>query len=121
MGWILNADRPIYAQIVEKLSLDIAAGNYKPGDKLPSVREFAIDAAVNPNTMQKALSELEQLGLVYSKRTSGRYITEDSQLLADYRQQLAVKETHAFLLKMQKLGFDKKNTIKLIEKEEDLK
>lgn len=118
MGWILDKDRPIYVQIVDKLSLDIAAGTYKPGDKLPSVREFAIDAAVNPNTMQKALSELEQLGLVYSKRTNGRYVTEDTQLLYDYRQQLASKETHAFLLKMQRLGMNIEDTITLIKKEE---
>lgn len=111
MSWNLNADTPIYLQIVEKLSSDIASGLYKPGDKLPSVRDFAIEAAVNPNTMQKALTELERIGLVYSQRTSGRYITEDAQLLMQYKQKLANEEIVHFLTKMRQLGFDKNEAI----------
>lgn len=114
MSWILNADRPIYIQIVDKLSSDIASGIYNPGDKLPSVRDFAIEAAVNPNTMQKALSELERMGLVYSKRTSGRFITEDTELIAKHRRRLAEKEIEHFLVKMNRLGFNKEQTIQQI-------
>lgn len=111
MGWTLNADKPIYAQIVDRLSSDIASGIYKPGDKLPSVRDFAIEAAVNPNTMQKALTELERIGLVYSKRTSGRYITEDTQLILEYKQKLANEEIQNFLSRMGQLGFSKEQAI----------
>ena len=75
MSWNLDSSRPIYAQIIEKVSLDIVSGKYQPGDKLPSVRDLAAQAGVNPNTMQKALSELERENLVHSARTSGRFIT----------------------------------------------
>ena len=70
MPWNLDSDRPIFIQIIDRIQADIIAGCYQPGDKLPSVRELAQDAAVNPNTMQKALSELERTGLVYSDRKS---------------------------------------------------
>ena len=75
MPWELDNDRPIYLQLMERIQQDIVSGIYKPGDRLPSVRDLAVEAAVNPNTMQKALSELERSGLVYSQRTSGRFIT----------------------------------------------
>ena len=81
MPWNLDSDRPIFLQIIEKIQLDIVSGIYQPGDKLPSVRELAQEASVNPNTMQKALSELERTGLVYSQRTSGRFITEDTSMI----------------------------------------
>ena len=64
MPWNLDSDRPIYLQLMERIQHDIISGTYKPGDKLPSVRELAMEASVNPNTMQKALSELERIGLV---------------------------------------------------------
>ena len=76
MPWNLDNDRPIYMQLMERIQQDIISGAYQPGDKLPSVRDLAVEAAVNPNTMQKALSELERCGLVYSQRTSGRFITD---------------------------------------------
>ena len=117
MGWILNSDKPIYLQIIDKLSSDIAAGIYSPGDRLPAVREFALEASVNPNTMQKALSELERAGLDYSRRTSGRYITEDLELIEQYKQKLASEEIQQFLTQMQRLGFDKEQTIQLIKEE----
>ena len=81
MPWELDNDRPIYLQLMERIQHDIISGVYKPGDKIPSVRDLALDAAVNPNTMQKALSELERSGLLYSQRTSGRFITDDEKLL----------------------------------------
>lgn len=76
MTWELNSDRPIYSQIMDKIKTDIISGKYPVGSKIPSVRELAAEASVNPNTMQKALSELEREGLLFSRRTSGRYITE---------------------------------------------
>ena len=85
MPWELDNDRPIYLQLMERIQQDIVSGIYKPGDRLPSVRDLAVEAAVNPNTMQKALSELERSGLVYSQRTSGRFITEDTRLLDEMK------------------------------------
>lgn len=116
MTWNLDSSRPIYAQIVEKIQLDIVSGRYKPKEKLPSVRDLASDASVNPNTMQKALSELERNGLVYSQRTSGRYITEDTAMIEKLKETLASAQIQEFLTKMNQMGFDKKETLLLIEK-----
>ena len=78
MAWNLDSDRPIYAQLLERIQLQIVSGIYGPGDKLPSVRDLAAEASVNPNTMQKAFAELERSGLIETKRTSGRFVTEDN-------------------------------------------
>lgn len=115
MPWILDSDRPIFIQIIEKIQTDIISGLYKPGDKLPSVRELAQEAAVNPNTMQKALSELERTGLVYSQRTSGRFITEDITMIDNLKSELAKEIVAQFLENMQKLGFQKEEVISLLE------
>ena len=99
MAWALDSGRPIYAQIIERVQLDIITGHYKPGEKLPSVRELASEAAVNPNTMQKALSELEQSGLLYTQRTSGRFITEDTDRIHRMKNSLATMQVREFIRK----------------------
>ena len=104
MPWNLDSARPIYLQIIERVQMDIITGRYQPGDKLPSVRDLAQEAAVNPNTMQKALSELERSGLIYSQRTSGRFITEDKELIHQMKQELAAAEVSAFVAHMKQLG-----------------
>ena len=104
MPWDLSNDRPIYLQLMERIQQDIVSGFYSPGDRLPSVRELALEAAVNPNTMQKALSELERSGLVYSQRTSGRFITEDKELIHQMKKELAAAEVSAFVAHMKQLG-----------------
>ncbi|MBO5302576.1 MAG: GntR family transcriptional regulator [Lachnospiraceae bacterium] len=114
MPWNLNSDRPIFIQIIEVIQLDIVSGKYAPGDKLPSVRDLAQEAAVNPNTMQKALAELERSGLVFSQRTSGRFITEDTKMIEDLKSSLAKEKIEEFLENMQKLGFKKEETITLM-------
>lgn len=116
MSWNLDSSRPIYAQIIEKISLDIVSGKYQPGDKLPSVRDLAAQAGVNPNTMQKALSELERENLVHSARTSGRFITEDKTMIEKMREELASTQIKEFLNKMSQMGFDYEKTITLLEK-----
>ena len=92
MAWELDSDRPIFIQIVERIQMEIISGKYSPGDKLPSVRDLAAVAAVNPNTMQKALTELERTGLVYSQRTSGRFITEDAKMIEELKNNLAQEQ-----------------------------
>ena len=115
MPWNLNSDRPIFLQIIDKIQIDIVSGFYQPGDKLPSVRELAQEASVNPNTMQKALSELERDGLVYSKRTSGRYITEDETMLNQLKAGLAMQHIRQFLETTKQLGFKKEEILSLIQ------
>lgn len=104
MPWNLDSSRAIYLQIIERVQMDIITGRYQPGDKLPSVRDLAQEAAVNPNTMQKALSELERSGLIYSQRTSGRFITEDKELIHQMKKELAAAEVSAFVAHMKQLG-----------------
>ena len=114
MPWNLDSDRPIFIQIIEKIQMDIISGLSAPGDKLPSVRELAQKASVNPNTMQKALSELERTGLVYSQRTSGRYITEDKAMITNLKSTLAKDIVTQFLDNMQRLGIKDEEVISLI-------
>lgn len=114
MPWDLENDRPIYLQLMERIQQDIIKGVYQPGGKIPSVRELALEAAVNPNTMQKALSELERSGLLYSQRTSGRFVTEDEQLIQSLQASIAEKEIAEFLKKMERFGLKKEDIIKLI-------
>lgn len=116
MSWNLNSDRPIFLQIIERIRMDIISGFYQPGEKLPSVRELAAEASVNPNTMQRALSELERTGLVHSQRTSGRYITEDSNMINDLKQELAAEKIKEFFAVMQMLGISHEEAVQLIQK-----
>ncbi len=115
MAWNLDSDRPIYAQIVEKLQMQIVSGYYRPGDKLPSVRDLATQACVNPNTMQKAFSELERSGLILTQRTSGRFVTEDIDMIKQVQNTLAKEQIKEFMEKMRELGFDREEIIKLLE------
>lgn len=104
MTWNLDNNMPIYLQLMERIQRDIISGRYGPGDKLPSVRELAVEASVNPNTMQKALSELERKGLVYSQRTSGRFITEDQEMLKELKKEQAGIYLADFFENMRNLG-----------------
>lgn len=117
MPWILDDTRPIYLQLEDIIKTKIIAGIYKPGQKLPSVRELAAEAAVNPNTMQKALAELERSGLVYTQRTSGRYITEDTAIMQNLKHQLAHDLIQQFLEAMAHLGYTREESIQLLIEE----
>ena len=105
MAWNLDADQPLYIQIVNKLKVDIVAGAYKAGDKLESVRDLAKIAAVNPNTMQKALQELEKTNLIKTQRTSGRYITEDESLLEALKNEILIEKLEEFMESARALGY----------------
>lgn len=115
MDWEFHNDRPIYTQIVEHMKLFIVSGEITAGSKVASVRELAADAGVNPNTMQKALSELERIGLVYTNRTSGRFVTEDYEMILKVKREIAEENIYAFLQNMKKIGYDRTQTISLIE------
>ena len=117
MAWILDDTRPIYLQIEDLIKTNIIAGVYQPGQKLPSVRDLAAEASVNPNTMQKALTELERSGLVYTHRTSGRFITEDISKMTELKEQLAREQIQLFLKNMEQLGLSRDDIRRLLEKE----
>ena len=114
MAWILQSDRPIYAQLVERLKTEIVSGVYPPGGRLPSVRELAATASVNPNTMQKAFAELERTGLIITMRTSGRIVTEDTAMINETRRELAEEQISQFLTQMNNLGFDRSEINELL-------
>ena len=116
MAWELDSDRPIYAQLIERIQMQIVSGCYPPGGRLPSVRELAAAAAVNPNTMQKAFAELERSGLIITQRTNGRTVTEDVNLINETRQGLAREHMETFFSKMKELGFSDQEIVRLIEK-----
>ena len=115
MAWEMRSDRPIYVQLMSEIELRIINGLYPIGTKLPSVRDLATEAGVNPNTMQKALTELERKGLLYTQRTSGRFITDDSAMVQQLRIQLATIQISYLFDQMRQLGFDQKATLELIE------
>lgn len=115
MAWNMDSDRAIYVQIVERIQMQIVSGYYAPGGKLPTVRDLAAEAAVNPNTMQKAFSELERSGLINTQRTSGRTVTEDVALINRIRDDMAKGHVREFVSKMQELGYDKASMAKLLD------
>ncbi len=104
MEWNFKEGAPIYSQIIEEMTTRIASEAYAPGDKLPSVRDLAMDAGVNPNTMQRALAELERRGLVFSERTSGRFVTKEERILKELHEELAKKYFEEFEDKLRKIG-----------------
>ena len=117
MAWDLDADRPIYAQLVERIQMQIVSGYYPPGGRLPSVRDLAAVAAVNPNTMQKAFAELERSGLIVTQRTNGRTVTEDEELIKKIKTSLAKEQVQSFFEKMKELGYTEHEVVKLLEQQ----
>lgn len=117
MQWQLEGDRPIYQQLVDQIMMQIVSGQRKAGDKVPAVRELAAEAGVNPNTMQRAMAELERDGLVYSQRTSGRFVTEDETMIQQAKRGLAERHIKTFVAAMVRLGFRREEMIALLRQE----
>lgn len=115
MPWELKSDRPIYTQLIEQIELMIFSGVYPLGSKLPSVRDMAQEAAVNPNTMQRALVKLEEDGLIITHRTSGRSITEDARMVEMAKTKLAQEQISEFLAKMHLMGFEQRSILTIID------
>ncbi len=116
MAWNFTTHKPIYAQISEILRQNILSGKYEPGARLPSVRELAAEAAVNPNTMQKAFSQLEQEGLIVTQRTTGRSVTTEQAILSAARERLLEELTKDYLARITEMGSTKADAVRLIEK-----
>ena len=119
MQWQLRGDRPIYQQLMEQLTERIVSGQLGAGDKVPPVRELAAEAGVNPNTMQRALADLEREGLMYTNRTSGRYVTEDKEMIQKIREQIAGDRITEFLVGMSQLGFSEQEVYNLLKKRQE--
>jgi len=116
MDFNFEMDRPIYIQLVEQLKSYIILGKLQPGSRIPSVREFAMQAKVNPNTMQKALMELEEDGLIYTERTNGKFVTENKELIEKVKKDLANQITSKYIESMKNLGISKQEITKYLEK-----
>ena len=119
MNWKLTSDRPVYIQLIEQIELAIITGQYKSGDKMASVRDLAVEASVNPNTMQRALQEMENTGLLINKGTVGRLITTDTQLISTMKLQISKQILEDFLKNIQKLNYTKEEIIELIQNYEE--
>lgn len=115
MDWSFRNDQPIYSQLIQRLTEAIVSGVYAPGEKLPSVRELALEAGVNPNTVQRSLTELEREGLVFSQRTAGRFVTENENMIVNAKLRIADERVSEFLRSMKTLGCGKQEIISLIE------
>lgn len=118
MSWEFTNDRAVYIQIIEEIQLRIVAGLYPTGSKLPSVRDLAEEAQVNPNTMQKALQELERDELIISQRTTGKFVTDDKEKILSVQRGIAKNLITEFISKMNKLGFTKRDTVVFLSEDE---
>ena len=117
MKEIFDNERPIYIQLVELIRIKIVSGEFQKGQKIPSVRELALAMKVNPNTMQKALVELEEEKLIYTERTNGKYVTEDEKLIEKVKEELAVEKVNNYLNSMKSIGINYDEAIKYLQKE----
>ena len=112
--WYFTNDRPIYVQLVEQIGVKIVNGSYAPGEKLPSVRDMAAEVGANPNTVQRAFSELERSGIISTQRTNGRFITEDKEMIAKMREDLAKEKIEEFIKVMKDFGYDAEEIARVV-------
>ena len=117
MKWSFSNDLPIYTQLIEQIQVGVVTGGFLPGERLPSVRDLATEAGVNPNTMQRALAQLENEGLVFSQRTAGRFVTEDRMRIEQVKRDLAQKHIARFVEAMNSLALSKAETLTLLDAE----
>ncbi len=120
MKYLFTNDKPIYLQLIEQLEFQIVSGRIPPGERLPSVRDFAAKTKVNPNTIQRALTTLEEHRLIYTESTNGRYITTDEKLIKKLRERFAEEKSRDFFHSMADLGFTKPEAIEFIKQKGNL-
>ncbi len=119
MEFTFDNNIPIYIQLLEYMKIYLISGVFKCGDKLPSVRDFATTFKVNPNTMQKALAELEDMKLIYTERTNGKYVTKDQKLIDKLKDEYAITLAKSYFNGMKKIGLGKAESIKYLERIDD--
>lgn len=117
MAWSFSGHTPVYLQIAERIRGDIIGGIYPPNSQVPSVRQLALTAAVNPNTVQHALTALEAEGIIYSEGTAGRFVTDNTELISAARHKAAKELVRSFVAQAQQLSIDRAELIKMIEEE----
>lgn len=115
MNWHFNSDMPIYTQLISQIKFAIVSGELPPGERMSTVRDLAAEAGVNPNTMQRAFQELEREGLVFSQRSSGRFVTEDVSIIEKAKMALAQEHISKFISSMERLGYNRAEIIALLE------
>ena len=115
MDFTFDNNIPIYIQLLDYLKIYLISGVFKAGDKLPSVRDFATTFKVNPNTMQKALTELEEMSLIYTERTNGKYVTKDTDLIEKLKDEYAIALAESYFRGMKRIGLSKADSIKYLE------
>ena len=116
MEFIFDNNIPIYIQLLDYMRIYLISGVFKCGEKLPSVREFATTFNVNPNTMQKALAELEDMDLIYTERTNGKFVTKDEKLIEKLKDEYAVTLAKSYFQGMKRIGLGKAESIKYLER-----
>ena len=119
MELIFDNNIPIYIQLLEYMKIYLISGVFKCGEKLPSVREFATTFKVNPNTMQKALAELENMKLIYTERTNGKFVTNDEKLIEKLKDEYALTLAKSYFQGMKRIGLGKADSIKYLERLEN--
>lgn len=115
MDFTFDNNIPIYIQLLDYLKIYLISGVFKAGDKLPSVRDFATTFKVNPNTMQKALTELEDMNLIYTERTNGKYVTNDAKLIESLKDEYVITLAKSYFQGMRRIGLGKADSIKYLE------
>jgi len=115
MAWNFTADKPVYIQIARRITASVLSGEYKPGEQIPTVRQLALEAAVNPNTVQHAFTELEKEGIIVSHGTVGRYVTEDESVIEEARQMIVSQLIENFAEKIGNFSKDKDHILKMVE------
>ena len=119
MKWHFNSDMPIYTQLISQIKFAIVSGELPPGERMSTVRDLASEAGVNPNTMQRAFQELEREGLVFSQRSSGRFVTEDVEIIMEAKKAMARKYLDSFKKSMEQLGYTGEEILRLLEEENE--
>ena len=118
MEFTFDNNIPIYIQLLEYMKIYLISGVFKCGEKLPSVRDFATNFKVNPNTMQKALSELESMNLIYTERTNGKYVTKNQEIINRLKDEYALTLAESYYNGMKRIGLGKADSIKYLEEVE---
>lgn len=115
MAWSFTSDKPVYIQIAHRITASVLSGEYKSGEQIPTVRQLALEAAVNPNTVQHAFVELEKEGIIVSQGTIGRYVTEDNSVIEEVRERIIGQLVNNFAEKISSFSNDKNRIIKMVE------
>ncbi len=115
MSFDFDNNAPIYLQLVEQIKINIISGTLRCGERLPSVRDLALSNKVNPNTMQKALLELEAEGLIFTERTNGKFVTTNQQLIDNFKKEYADSLADKFFSAMENIGFTKKEALEYLK------